>query len=1859
MISLAESEFVLQLGWTLLHSLWQIAMVGIVFSLASAILGRSSRARYNIACAGLACVIACPILTFYFFTPPKHVALSHETSAQTEGGSVTVEEPIISVDIEERTPVPIEDLPVTDVDAIGDPQSQSWDGPNGPPSANEATDPPPPLDLETASSVKVKIQTPDKDRPSEATSNRWTTFWIGAARSSVWLTPVWIIGVLILGIRNLGGWRLAQLASKSSEPLEEGRLYDLFQRVLHRMDVRRCVRLCSSAKAVGPMIVGAARPVLLIPASLATGLTFDQWEAIFAHELAHVRRWDYLANLLQTVVETLLFYHPTVWRLSRRIRIERENCCDDWATQVCGEPLAMADALTAIETFRAKEKGSRPSPAVGVRGEGKTSLTFLRVRRLLGFPEPGGAGRKAPWLAGAVVLLLLVAGGISMHVSSRGDELTARDNIEDEVPAEVEEVVDDPEWGEISYGVAARLRSVEQIDAPEDVDWPHPMLRLSVDARNAGLDAIPLNNPGVMSSETIDVPGVTSAETADWLDLAARLPDNLEGTLIDEPLDSSEGYSALQRPWLRLPGNGMTWQIEVDGQWYENIPERAQEGAVIPETQVDGLSENILVYTEIPIHDREFLDFEAGREYEGLTLDVGSCWYKIPEGKESNRPWTQFGVGSGIRIPLGGEEQTKPEQLILTSGVHKIRVALPCSGHGPTRFLRVVTNELEVEIEGASQAEEPEWGEISYGVAARLRSVEQIDAPEDVDWPHPMLRLSVDARNAGLDAIPLDKPTIPLDILGVSSTETSEWLDIASRLPNDLKDTLIEEASDSPEGYSALKRPWLYLVDNGLTWQIEVDGVWYAHAPEWNPGQATLEGIVLLEESPSHNGELLDFEAGREHEGMTFDVGSRWYEIPEAEEEELAAKIALSQVGLAGTVVWPITDEELEKRKQLFLTSGSHRIRVALTCPQSKAQEPLWTLRVVTNELEVEIEDTLPSGNSSADVYPYGLEIDDPTDPSGDYEVIVTQVDENGEITDSPLELCLWKSVSDPNLEDSYYYYTPLSGHDYDAKWLDVWTDDDAEFTVTDLSKGVYRFSTISPNGYGDVPQSTYLGEPFVIDGSSPQVIVEVPVGSASPLLSCKIDTILLNEETGDAVQEFDPGYAIYHDGIPWGWASNRRDASSQEANEDEIIDGFEIDLAPGYYELGVQNVWHKIGKNTQALADTVLLPFTVAEGETNEFRFEILSQNFKPESDEVQARWPYLVEGRVTLTDGQPVEGADVRIAQFCCAFWDTWAKGKTDAEGQYQLRFRARDRNITYASRAIENANEPGSETANLLVEIEGCFETSSGLSGRLIVSDEFVDIPDNMPELAARICSPEQPVRNFDLQVASVTRLECELIGPDGNVLEAERILHTTIAPSDGEIFGGVDGSVRAGGQTSPGRFAIIVPTYSGLYFKVNHKQFGTPEDLVEAVSLEPVFLSRPGAWQLKMQTGSVPELEDGAYLFRTVELIDPDGAVIISEDNAELNTNDSTLVAPLHATAARYIDELFIQQKYMGSLDDEWPFLIARSFENRCGPFQKVLSYQTVETLNGEYVEARGRWEDAVMLIRLTFEEQENGSLKVVGFWLARDEEGPTPVGFQQGGYILGEPMMQIAGLDGESNLTDHTIAVKQVDEDGEATDSPLKLILWKKTTDPDAGWTGSMDYFIDADGAGWQAIKWMRNASHTWEHITTGVYRITSDPESDLGHAFPKRDGIIGSPFRVDGTQQEVEVEFSTVRPSDPIRCSLKAVMVDADSGDWLHGFTPSYKLYRQGVPRIQNPKRMDMAGRRQDDGNYETDLAPGEWQVSVYGYQLVGIVSITPGLSPRQGVFSFTVVEGEANDFLFTIPKPVSDSDEVIPPLDG
>jgi len=268
-----------------------------------------------------------------------------------------------------------------------------------------------------------------------------------------WISLAWLGGVILVSVRHLGGWVGVQRLRRVGTTKVGPDLSDRARQLMDRMKISRPVRILQSSLAELPIVVGWLRPVVLLPASLLMGLSPKQLEAILAHELAHVRRYDYLVNLLQTAVETLLFYHPAVWWLSRRIRIEREHCCDDVAVAICGNKVDYAEALAAVEQRRAA------ALAMAVGGHGRVGSALGRVRRVLGI----SAEDRLRWtqaIGGSVAVLLLIVALVS-YMAAASETQRGQDHQAAESSVPTSEDVDEPLPDNEDEGRVAQL--IEQL----------------------------------------------------------------------------------------------------------------------------------------------------------------------------------------------------------------------------------------------------------------------------------------------------------------------------------------------------------------------------------------------------------------------------------------------------------------------------------------------------------------------------------------------------------------------------------------------------------------------------------------------------------------------------------------------------------------------------------------------------------------------------------------------------------------------------------------------------------------------------------------------------------------------------------------------------------------------------------------------------------------------------------------------------------------------------------------------------------------------------------------------------------------------------------------------------------------------------------------------------------------------------------------------------------------------------------------------------------------------------------------------------------------------------------------------------
>ncbi|HET7844416.1 MAG TPA: M56 family metallopeptidase [Xanthomonadales bacterium] len=308
-------DWVQALGWSLLHFIWQGALVGAVYGALRWLVGDRANWRYAIGLGSLAVLAALPVGTMLRLAP---VASDAQGVVAVALGSVS---------------------------AVAD-----------------------------ATSGAAGVE-------------RWLPLLVGA----------WLVGVFLSSLRALRQyWRTKELCRRDAQPLPEweARLRELTV----RFGVSRPVKLVKSAIVQTPSLIGWLAPVIVLPASVLVGLTPKQLELVIAHELGHIRRWDYLVNLMQVAVETVLFYHPVVHWISREVRNDREACCDDLVLRLGADPVDYATTLASLEELR----DMTHAPALAASG----GFLLGRIRRIVGAEQ---AAFAAPVSGGQGLLLVALA----------------------------------------------------------------------------------------------------------------------------------------------------------------------------------------------------------------------------------------------------------------------------------------------------------------------------------------------------------------------------------------------------------------------------------------------------------------------------------------------------------------------------------------------------------------------------------------------------------------------------------------------------------------------------------------------------------------------------------------------------------------------------------------------------------------------------------------------------------------------------------------------------------------------------------------------------------------------------------------------------------------------------------------------------------------------------------------------------------------------------------------------------------------------------------------------------------------------------------------------------------------------------------------------------------------------------------------------------------------------------------------------------------------------------------------------------------------------------------------------------------
>ncbi len=400
-----DSTVASRIALTLVHFLWQGMLIAILAWLIGAMLrNKSANARYSIFLGGLLSMAVCAVVTFVVM----EAYVQKDSAPSGSGSSIVATSPTSDNQHDSADMLDTDDSEATNLSVV---QQSAL-----------------PVIEDDLSASTLETDALASGESSDIQPGTSFSVW---QKATPFIAAAYVFGVLILlgrltlGLR--GGWNLR----RHSEPVDDASLLSLLARRAQALGMRVSPALCHCRDVAVPTVVGILRPTILLPMSLVVGLSPDQLEAILTHELAHIRRYDHLFNILQRVIEAVLFFHPAVWWVSRRIRIERENCCDDVVLQLGTEPVRYAELLVDLAEHDQQSRSARGVELVAVlQATAGRSQVSQRVRRLLGTPVSDTFRLSRGGLVLTLVCLALVVSGVVLlqgQTESNADTISGKE----------------------------------------------------------------------------------------------------------------------------------------------------------------------------------------------------------------------------------------------------------------------------------------------------------------------------------------------------------------------------------------------------------------------------------------------------------------------------------------------------------------------------------------------------------------------------------------------------------------------------------------------------------------------------------------------------------------------------------------------------------------------------------------------------------------------------------------------------------------------------------------------------------------------------------------------------------------------------------------------------------------------------------------------------------------------------------------------------------------------------------------------------------------------------------------------------------------------------------------------------------------------------------------------------------------------------------------------------------------------------------------------------------------------------------------------------------------------------------------
>tara|TARA_R110002124_G_scaffold71986_4_gene192592 strand:+ start:2045 stop:5131 length:3087 start_codon:yes stop_codon:yes gene_type:complete len=361
---------VIKWGCVLLHFLWQGAILSMIaWIVLSLCARRSASLRYLLATGCLFLMVSCPLITWMCLGQLDHSSMP-AARVPSSGISLPADNPPFALFASQE----------------GEPLAE----------VSEKND------VSTSTLIRTGSAKP---------------YWSTCLESCLpWFVAAWACGVFVLSVRLTGGWIVARKSVETGHPLRASWTARV-QQLTMLLDLSRPVRWVESNRILVPQAMGWLKPVVLVPASLFTTLSPDEIECLILHELIHIQRHDFLLNLMQCVIETLFFYHPGVYWLSRRIRLERELACDAAVVSFTNDRFTFSRALLSLA-----EQAQLPAPALAAADGDLTT----RIRAVLGLKQSlSGSG----FLFGLCLTVCIMTVGFVSSVNSQTQKTPQRETV--------------------------------------------------------------------------------------------------------------------------------------------------------------------------------------------------------------------------------------------------------------------------------------------------------------------------------------------------------------------------------------------------------------------------------------------------------------------------------------------------------------------------------------------------------------------------------------------------------------------------------------------------------------------------------------------------------------------------------------------------------------------------------------------------------------------------------------------------------------------------------------------------------------------------------------------------------------------------------------------------------------------------------------------------------------------------------------------------------------------------------------------------------------------------------------------------------------------------------------------------------------------------------------------------------------------------------------------------------------------------------------------------------------------------------------------------------------------------------------